>query len=250
MTKSKTESFINNFYKTRQIENKNGDTRVISDCISEMEARVILRLVKEEKPTNTLEVGLAHGISACVICLSKKDMNLNGMHFAVDPNQLTDFESIGLNNILDNNLLQTFTHLNGPSHLKIPELINSGVQINFAFIDGWHTFDYTLIDFFLVDKILNVGGVVAFHDGYGRSKQKVFRFIESHRKYKLLNDEMHFRDNNLYKTLKMFIWRIYKDPFLIFSKYHWRFQLRRESGLYIFRKEQSFEPPYDFYKTF
>jgi len=38
-----------------------------------------------------------------------------------------------------------------------------GVKIDFAFVDGWHTFDYTLIDFFYIDKILRSGGLVSFH---------------------------------------------------------------------------------------
>ena len=129
-------------------------------------------------------------------------------------------------------------------------MINSKINVDFAFIDGWHTFDYTLVDFFLIDKILNNGGIVAFHDGYGRSKQKVFRFLETHRNYEILKKEMLFSDNTLYKTLKMFLWRILKDPSLILSKYHWRYQIRRESGLYLFRKKDGFEPSYDFYKNF
>lgn len=250
MSHSPTKKFIENFYKTKTLKNSKGLKLVISDCISQNEALVLYELIKAENPKITLEVGLAHGISACVIGLTKKELNTNFIHYAVDPNQLTDFDSIGIQMIDKFGDKAHFEHLNGPSHLTIPELLKQEVKVDFAFIDGWHTFDYTLIDFFLVDKILNVGGVVAFHDGYGRSKQKVFRFIESHRKYRLLNNEMHFGDNNLYKTLKMFLWRIYKDPSLIFSKYHWRFQLRRESGLYIFRKEENFEPPYDFYKSF
>jgi hypothetical protein len=30
---------------------------------------------------------------------------------------------------------------------------NLGVQVDFAFMDGWHTFDYTLLDFFYTDKL-------------------------------------------------------------------------------------------------
>jgi len=50
-----------------------------------------------------------------------------------------------------------------------------------AFIDGWHTFDYTFIDFFFVDQVLKDGGILAFHDMYALSKQKVLNFIKTHR---------------------------------------------------------------------
>jgi hypothetical protein len=32
-----------------------------------------------------------------------------------------------------------------------------GVQVQFAFIGGWHTFDHTLVDFFYIDHMLEVG---------------------------------------------------------------------------------------------
>jgi len=39
-----------------------------------------------------------------------------------------------------------------------------GERIDFAFIDGAHTFDHVLVDFFYIDRMLNVGGIVAFDD--------------------------------------------------------------------------------------
>ena len=43
--------------------------------------------------------------------------------------------------------------------------------------DGMHTFDYVFIDFFYIDKMLNVGGVAVFDDTHFPSTRKVCRFI-------------------------------------------------------------------------
>ena len=68
----------------------------------------------------------------------------------------------------------------------LPKLLEKGVVLDLAFIDGWHTFDYTLLDFFYIDKMLRPGGVVLLHDRSWPSKQKVMRFIKTHRKYREL----------------------------------------------------------------
>jgi hypothetical protein len=56
-------------------------------------------------------------------------------------------------------------------------------KIDLAYIDGWHTFDYVLLDFFYVDKMLRRGGVVGFNDAGWRSVLRVLRFVTTHRRY-------------------------------------------------------------------
>jgi hypothetical protein len=56
-------------------------------------------------------------------------------------------------------------------------------SIQFAFIDASHLFDLTLMEFNLVDKKLDVGGVVGFHDLWMPSLQTLFRYIQRNRAY-------------------------------------------------------------------
>ncbi len=228
-----------------------GNRRMIDDGVSRKEAYSLYRMVKDSKARTTLEVGFAHGVSGLAFCQA---INENGegdcLHYAVDPNQLNHYNSAGICAIERAGYLKYLHLLDGPSHLKLPELIQSGVKLDCAFIDGWHTFDYTLIDFFLIDKILKPGGYIAFHDVYGRAKQKVIKFILTHRKYEI-DTKFMLLDGDPWKyTIKFFIWRILKDPMLLFSWYHWRFQLRSSSGLLILKKIDNFEPNYDFFKNF
>ena len=80
-------------------------------------------------------------------------------------------------------------HLNAPSHLALPRLIEDGLSIQFAFIDGWHTFDYVLVDFFLIDHLLDVGGVIAFDDANNPAIQQVLRYILANRRYEVISDQ-------------------------------------------------------------
>jgi len=68
----------------------------------------------------------------------------------------------------------------------LPELERSGQRVDFAFIDGWHTFDFTLVDFFFIDRMLKVGSVVAFDDANWLAIRKVCRFVKMNLAYSVL----------------------------------------------------------------
>jgi hypothetical protein len=69
-------------------------------------------------------------------------------------------------------------------YFALPELLRRKLPVDFAYIDGWHTFDYTLLDFFYLDKMLKVGGIVAFNDCSWPAVEKAMRFVTSHRQYR------------------------------------------------------------------
>lgn len=43
-------------------------------------------------------------------------------------------------------------------------MLDAGETFQFIFIDGMHTFDYTLLDFFYADLLLQPGGVICVDD--------------------------------------------------------------------------------------
>ena len=53
----------------------------------------------------------------------------------------------------------------------------SGRRIQAAFIDGWHTFDHALIDFFYVNRMLDEGGIVMFDDANWPAITKLIRYV-------------------------------------------------------------------------
>ena len=50
------------------------------------------------------------------------------------------------------------------SFLGLPELLTEGARFQAIFIDGMHLYDYSLVDFFYADLLLDVGGVVLLDD--------------------------------------------------------------------------------------
>jgi predicted O-methyltransferase YrrM len=236
-------------YNTKKISTIDKKVVEFHSGINEPEAEMISRAITDIKAKNTLEVGLAMGASAITFCDSARRINQSSMHYAIDPYQFKDYGGVGVNLINEAGFSDNFKLLEGKTHEVFHYFFENKVELDMAFIDGWHTFDYTFADFFLIDKVLKVGGLLAFHDMYGLSKQKVLNFIKTHRDYEILY-KYQIHAESRYKTLKMFAWRIIKEPRLLFSWFHWKFQTKSPYGIIFLRKKSSFEPHFDFYKPF
>jgi predicted O-methyltransferase YrrM len=169
-------------------------------------------------------------------------------HYGVDPEQNTVHGGAALASLRRAGLDSVFELLEGPSHLMLPRLLEKGVVLDLGFIDGWHTFDYTLLDFFYIDKMLRPGGVVLLHDRSWPSKQKVFRFIKTHRRYR----ELPVR----YATRPGFFRWVRR---VVAAKWHWlrgapfgivTSAITNRPEIAAFLKVESFEPDHRFFRNF
>jgi len=142
-------------------------------------------VVAEVKPQRSLEVGLAFGISAMYIC-DALPKSPPPQHLVIDPGQMgPDFKGTGLYNLRRAGYGDLIEFREQPSQQALPQLEAEGRRFDFAFIDGIHTFDHALVDFFYVDRMLRVGGVVAFDDVGWPGIHKLCRFIATNRAYRM-----------------------------------------------------------------
>ncbi len=236
-------------YKTKKIKDIKGHQIDFHSGITQEEAEMMVKAINDNKPKVTLEVGMAMGSSAICFVDAASKLNPESLHYAIDPYQYADWGGVGVQLINDTGLNSNFKLIEGKTHEVFHYFLENKVKVDMAFIDGWHTFDYTFIDFFFIDKILKDGGILAMHDMYGLSKQKVLGFIKTHRDYVVL-DKYIIKEKSFIKTMKFFIWRLFKSPRLLFSKFHWKFQTRSPYGIIFLQKKSSFEPDFEFYKSF
>lgn len=168
-----------------------GEIHKIRSHIPLEEGRFLEQLVADVKPSVSLEVGLAYGISTLFICKGLETVH-NPRHIVIDPNQLQSrgthdcYEGIGLHNLQKAGYERMIEFHPLPSYLALPALVGQGVRVDFAFIDGWHTFDFASVDFFYVDLLLRPGGVVVIDDTDFPSVWKLARYIVTNRAYKAI----------------------------------------------------------------
>jgi predicted O-methyltransferase YrrM len=165
------------------IKDKNESTEVkIHSAIKKDEGKNIQKIIKKYKFKKCLEIGMAFGISTSYILLSNKNVSL----MSIDPYQKdkTQWNSMGLKLIKELELDERHHYIPEKSYISMPKLLSTYGEeyFDFIFIDGWHTFDYTLIDFFYADRLLRIGGVILIDDALHKGVQKFIKYIESNYK--------------------------------------------------------------------
>jgi predicted O-methyltransferase YrrM len=145
--------------------------------------KVIQRAIEVTRPRMGLEVGLAFGISTLYI-LDAMQLHGGGHLIGMDPAQHdATWRGGGLHNVTRAGFGDRYFFHEEPSQVVLPRLAAAGTRIQFAFIDGWHTFDHTLVDFFFIDRMLDIGGIIVVDDVGYPSIRRLCHFILSNRDY-------------------------------------------------------------------
>jgi predicted O-methyltransferase YrrM len=176
--------FLAGIYRAGQVTDRRGKVHKYKDCVDPFEGRHLYDVIFENKFMRTLEVGLAMGASTTWICQAHNDLGLNGTHISIDPNQLGQYEGIGLHVVASAGVDRHLTHMPFTSYRALPMLLEDVIAkrrepFEMIFIDGWHTFDYTLVDFFYADLLLAVNGVIVIDDIKHTPVKKTLAFITS-----------------------------------------------------------------------
>src|SRR3989442_1050578 len=147
----------------------------------------ITGLVRQLNARRTLEVGMAMGCSTLSIL---EGLSSDGLHTAIDPNQTLEggygWHGIGLESVRRAGFADRFNLIEQLSYLALPQLLAVGEQYDFILIDGWHSYDYTFIDYFYSDLLLRDGGILVIDDWRMPQVYQVTRFIETHKPYEKL----------------------------------------------------------------
>jgi predicted O-methyltransferase YrrM len=177
---------LQQIYATSRVEAADGTAiSPFPSGIPREHADEIMRLVREHGLTRTLETGMAYGISTLAIASVHQERG-EGSHIAIDPAQDNHFKGIGRLNVQRAGLEDRVRVLVERGDSALPRLRDEGVRLDFGLIDGRHLFDFALLDFFYIDRMLEVGGLVAFHDTWKPGVAEVVSFVSANRAYERL----------------------------------------------------------------
>ena len=175
---------LQEMFRTRVVHDELGQPHTFQSGISPECSEALYRTVLTRQPELSVEVGFAYGASTLSLLTALEETGGKGRLISIDPDQSTAWRSVGSSNVKKADLTARHQVIEAHDYIALPELIKCGVQIDFAYIDGWHTFDYALLDFFFLDKLLEPGGICALNDCDMLAINKVIRFIETHRRYR------------------------------------------------------------------
>jgi predicted O-methyltransferase YrrM len=126
--------------------------------------------VRRENAEQTIEIGLAYGVSALYMC---EGLIANGhadaRHVAIDPYQThapdgRGFAGCGLQHLEEAGLIPIIEHHEEESQIALPRLLADGRTFDLAFIDGNHRFDRVFLDLYYLGWLVRRGGIVILDD--------------------------------------------------------------------------------------
>jgi len=172
---------LERIYRERAVVDSRGQRREVFPAgLGPERARYLFELVRTRRPTLTLEVGFAFGLSTLAIAEALRQ-NGHGHHLVIDPKERTYFDGIGLRLIEEADLAEWITFHEEPAELCLPRLVADGVRIELAFDDSDHLFDHVLTEFLFLAKLLERGGLMVMDDALLPSVARACEFIATNR---------------------------------------------------------------------
>lgn len=233
-------SVLREILTTRLTRTPAGEPVPLDSFLDATHAEALYRHIRSQRPKLAVEVGMANAISTLSILTALEENGGSGRLISIDPNQSTQWRDCGRAAVARAGLAARHQVMEKPDSLALPELLAAGTSVDFGYIDGWHTFDYALVDFWYIDKMLPHDGVVAFNDCGWPAVEKAIRFVETHRRYRELDvglPRTYDRSFSLGVLLRKLKHRRLGDYF------------RRCEDRY-FVKAEVWEPRWDFYARF
>lgn len=177
---------LRDMLSTRTAYTDEGETIELRSNLPAVSALKLQQLVAEHRPARTLEVGFAMGVSALAILYGASEHR----HTAIDLTQRRrwpdGWSGAGLEMVERAGFGDRFEYVEGFSHEAMPRLLAGGRKFDLIFIDSWHSFDVTFVEFFYADLMLNDGGLLILDDVHLPGVHLVCDFIETHKDYERL----------------------------------------------------------------
>ena len=190
-------ALLQSILESKMVADARGNTIQLDSNIAADEGRFLYDLVLQNNISDTLEVGMAYGVSSLYIAQAHKDSSSKSMaeavnhprHIAIDPYQSTQWQGIGNLNLMRAGLGGICVHVEEVSHYALPRISQAGGEGKYGlvFIDGMHLYDFTLLDFFYADLLVHPGGFVVFDDALMPSVQRVIAYALSNRDYEKID---------------------------------------------------------------
>lgn len=193
---------------TRQVLLPNGQTKATTSGLGQDHAWALYSTVQNHTPKLVVEIGMAQGMSTLSILCALDGHG--GKLISIDP--YIDWPSgmkAAIYAVERAGYASLHTHIRSKSYEALPILLADGTRIDLGYIDGNHAFEHAFIDFFYIDKLLNVGGIIAFNDAGWPPVHRVIRYLQKNRAYEEIDVGLKpdYRGRNIFLTLARILLR-------------------------------------------
>lgn len=156
-------SVVEEMLATGVVCTASGEALPLHSHLPRDECEVLAAWVRARRPRAVVEVGMGYGVSSLVIADALAGLPA-GSYTVIDPHQRAEWRGAGVAALERAGFGGRFTLIERPSEIALPELLAAGTELDLAFVDGWHSFDQVIVDFYFINRMLRPGGAVVFDD--------------------------------------------------------------------------------------
>lgn len=179
---------LEKIFNTNAVEiNLEGDTVPLHSNTSLSQGLFLQEMFDLVRPIQSLEIGFAYGISTLFILEKHHELKSKvGAHIVIEPDDY--WGSAAEYNIEKENLTNYIQIKRDYSDKVLANLFIENYRIQFAYVDTTKQFDVIMHDFFMLDKLLDVEGIIVFDDcgGSWPGVQRAIRFINTLPHYEIV----------------------------------------------------------------
>lgn len=172
---------LQKIFETNTVQiNDGGETIPLHSNTSLQQGLFIQEMFDLAKPNQSVEVGFAYGISSLFILEKHKQLkSKTAAHIVIEPD---NYWGGGAEYNIEKEGLSEYVQIKRDFSDKVlAGLFLDNTRIQFAYIDSTKQFDVIMQDFYLINKIMDVGGIIVLDDCGGNwpGVQRVARFVNT-----------------------------------------------------------------------
>jgi predicted O-methyltransferase YrrM len=173
--------FLDELFASQVARNADNNPVQLHSALGREAASKVSELVTSYEVKESLEIGMAMGVSAVAM------LGAGSRVTSIDPFQNVrggeGWGGVGIQTVKRAGFEGNHELLEEPSHQALPRLLVEGKKYDLILIDGWHSFDFVMVDVFYADLLLRDGGILILDDVEMASVNLVSDFIDTHKPY-------------------------------------------------------------------
>jgi predicted O-methyltransferase YrrM len=164
-------------YERGDVPTRSGHVIALSPhSIERHQGEALRELAIAEGAEQTIEVGLALGMSALFLCQAV--LGSGGSHVAIDPFQESSWSGAGLMVLEHAGVREHVQFIEEESQLALPRLVSEGRSFDLAFVDGDHRFESALLDLYFMTRLVRPEGLIVMDDMWMPSIRTAVAYAE------------------------------------------------------------------------
>jgi predicted O-methyltransferase YrrM len=174
---------LEKIFATKKFINSKNEIITIHSETKKNQCVFLQDIIRKNNFKHSIEIGFAYGTST--LAITEEVVKNGGQHLVIDKFQNSDWGGNGIDLIKQAGYSDKVKFYEEFCYAVLPTLLKEGRKFDFAYIDSTKQLDWLLVDFFYLDKILDINGIIVFDDANYPGIRKLLRFISQFPNYKV-----------------------------------------------------------------